>query len=333
MKKNKKKNTAAKFTKTEKNVKKTFPVLHSNPRIYIIHSVLALLNILLIIAIISVLVLIRFNSVKNISGQEINDITSFSYFLKRPDLLSSAKALIVFDASAKAPLLSKNPQLRFSPASTAKIMSALVTLEQYNPATILTVDKLTNSSDSSKMGLFIGERISVENLIYGMLLPSGGDAAEVLARNYIGGEKAFVDRMNSKAREIGLKNTHFVDPAGYEDDNYSTAYDLARLGEYALKNPLIREVVKTKKKLVFNYDKTILHNLSNLNELLDIPSVTGIKTGFTNEAEGVLVTSFEYNKKRYIMVVLGSKDRFSDTRGLIEGIIHDLKNESVYANY
>lgn len=283
---------------------------------------------LCIVAVLVLFILIQFTSVKKISGNEVSSV-NFSYFLKRPDLLSSSKALIVYDTVARVPLLSKNQSLRFSPASTVKMMTALVALENYSPDTILTVGNLSESADSSRMGLYIGEKMSVLNLLYGMLLPSGSDAAEVLADNYPGGETAFVARMNEKARLLGLSNTNFVDPSGYSDDNYATAYDLARLGAYALKNDTVRDIVKTKKVIVYNSDRTIAHNLENLNELLDIPNVTGVKTGFTNEAEGVLVTSYVKDGRTYVIVVLGSKDRFADTRQLIEGIIRDLKSEKL----
>ncbi len=161
-----------------------------------------------------------------------------------------------------------------------------------------------------------------------MLLPSGGDAADVLSQNYPGGRDAFVLKMNEKAKQLGLKNTLFVDPSGYGDDNYTNAYDLARLGAYALSSPTLANIVKNQRLTVYSADHMISHRLENLNELLQLPGVTGIKTGFTNEAEGVLVTSFLSGKKEYIIVVLRSKDRFQDTKALIEGITKDLASES-----
>lgn len=264
-------------------------------------------------------------SIENIKPSPVH----FSYFVKAPDIQAFSKALVVYDAGDKVFLLSKNPNLRFSPASTVKIMTALVALEYYDLKTVLTVYSLPENSDSSKMGLFLNEKITVLNLLYGMLLPSGSDAADVLASEFPGGKKAFVMRMNEKAKSLGLFNTHFVDPSGYEDDNYSTAYDLSRLGAYALTNSIFADIVKTRKITVYNTDNTIPHVLQNLNELLVIPGVTGIKTGFTNEAQGVLVTTFLHGKKKYVLVVLGSKDRFQDTKALIEGIINDLRLDSI----
>lgn len=268
------------------------------------------------------------NSQKLAKIPGISENISFSYFKKRPDLLSTSKALVIYDATHNNVLLSKNENLRFSPASTAKIMAALVALEHYKDEDVLAYTTQLVNADSSRMGLYIGERMTFKNLLYGMMLPSGNDAAMLLAVSYPGGESAFVKRMNEKGKEIGLKNTQFVDPAGYADENYSSGYDLALLGAYALRNKELANVVKTKEITVFDATGNIPHTLKNLNELLLIPGVNGVKTGFTNEAEGVLVSAFLHNGTQYVIVVLRSKDRFLDTRDLITGIIDDLKDES-----
>lgn len=289
---------------------------------------LSVLILGILVLIIFFAVLVEFSRLQDVKRQPGNPV-EFSYFINRPDQLSSSKALIVYDASNQVVILSKNENVRFAPASTAKIMSALVALEHYDPERVLQAGISTVSIQGSKMGLFLGEEIKVKDLIYGMMLPSGNDAAHLLASTYPGGINGFVARMNEKARELSLTNTHFIDPAGYDDDNYSTAYDLARLGAHALSNPTISEVVKTPETTVYNTAQTIPHELKNLNELLSINGVNGIKTGFTNEAEGVLVTSFFHNKKQYVIVVLRSKDRFQDTLELLTGIIEDLKSEQV----
>lgn len=295
--------------------------------LFIIFIVLLLADLILLLLAVFLYVSIYFISLKpveNVSPSRVH----FSYFEKMPDIQAFSKALAVYDVNDKVLLLSKNQSLRFSPASTAKIMTALVALSYYDPKTVLTVSSLPENPDSSKMGLFIGEKMSVLNLMYGMLLPSGSDAADVLALNYPGGEKAFVAQMNEKAKTLGLLNTYFVDPSGYGDDNYTTAYDLVRLGAYALTNATLANIVKTPEIIVYNAEETVSYDLKNLNELLTISGVTGIKTGFTNEAQGVLVTSFFHNGKSYVIVVLGSKDRFQDTKTLIEGIINDLRLDS-----
>lgn len=282
----------------------------------------------ILICIVFFAVLIQFTRLKSTARQPFNTV-EFSYFLERPDQLSSSKALIVYDATNQVTILSKNEDVRFAPASTAKIMAALVAIEHYKPETVLKADYSTVSIEGSKMGLFLGEEIKVKDLLYGMMLPSGNDAAHLLAISYPGGKSAFVSRMNEKAKELGLTNTHFIDPAGYDDDNYSTAHDMGRLGAYALSIPQFAEVVKTPEALILSNSGLISHPLKNLNELLTIPGVNGVKTGFTNEAEGVLVTSFMHNNKQYVIVVLRSKDRFQDTKELLMGIIEDLKSEQV----
>lgn len=296
--------------------------------LYISNIVLSILIVLALSSVVFLIILIQFVSLKNVSGEK-QDSINFSYFVNRPDQLSSSKALIVYDTSSHVAVLTKNENLRFAPASTAKIMTAIIAMESYRPDTVLTADYATITREGSKMGLFLNEKMTVSDLVYGMLLPSGNDAAYLLASNYPGGMKAFVKRMNEKAKELDLLNTHFVDPSGYEDENYSTAYDLARLGAKLLDYPALARVVSTKKIIIYNTDKTIPHQIQNLNELLEIPGVNGVKTGFTNEAEGVLVSSFAHMGKEYVMVVLRSKDRFQDTKELINGIINDLKNEVV----
>lgn len=313
------------FSKLKKLKKHVFKK-RKFPHFYLIFG-LCVSNVFLLVLFITLFTLIQFVSIRDIPLQKSGH-TTFSYFLKRPDLLTSSKALAVYDVNSNIFLLSKNENLRFSPASTAKIMSLLVALEYYPSDRVFTADYPAVTREGSKMGLFLGEKIAFLDLLYGVMLPSGNDAVYLLAENYPGGEKAFVSKMNEKAVELGLDNTYFVDPAGYDDENYTSAYDLSRLGAYALTNATFAQVVKTQKITIYNVEKTIPHKLQNLNELLAIPGVTGIKTGFTNEAEGVLTTSFSYNNHSYVIVVLRSQDRFQDTLELIKGITQDLKDQN-----
>ncbi|MGE5041897.1 MAG: D-alanyl-D-alanine carboxypeptidase family protein [Candidatus Levyibacteriota bacterium] len=318
--------TVSKTSSSLKKVKKNVFKKRRFPHLYLIFG-LTVLNVFLLVLFIILFTLIQFVSVRDIPVGKARQ-TTFSYFLKRPDLLTSSKALAIYDVTSNIFLLSKNENLRFSPASTAKVMSLLVALEHYPSDTVFTADYPAVTREGSRMGLFLGEKIGFLDLLYGVMLPSGNDAIYLIAENYPGGVNGFVSKMNEKALELGLDNTHFVDPAGYEDENYTTAYDLARLCAYALTNPTFAEVVKTREKTIYNVERTIPHQLKNLNELLSIPGVTGIKTGFTNEAEGVLTTSFTYNKHSYVIVVLRSQDRFQDTLELIKGITQDLKDQN-----
>lgn len=235
----------------------------------------------------------------------------------------SSRAYIIYDPETRTVVFGKNENLRFSPASSTKIMTAIIALEEYRLDDALTAINL-DKVEGSTMKLREGETITVENLLYGLMLPSGNDAAYVLASRYKGGEVGFIARMNEKAKEMNLANTRFIDPTGFSDDNYTTAYDLARLASYALKNPQLAKIVSTKNKTVTDVTGQIAHELSNLNELLGVSGVNGVKTGFTEEALGVLVSSVERAGRTYIIVVLGSDDRFIDTRNIIEQAVEKI---------
>lgn len=239
-------------------------------------------------------------------------------------LFISTPAYIVYDPEARVVIAEKNSRLRFTPASSAKIMTALVALESYKLDDILTVPSLATVEGSS-MGLFEEEKISVQSLLYGLMLPSGNDAAFTLASNFKSGYSGFVEEMNKKAKALDMNNTRFVDPAGYDDANYTTAYDMARLGALALQNDSLRKVVSTKNIIVKDETGSITHNLTNLNELLGYNGVDGIKTGFTEEAGGVLVTSLIHDHRRYIIVLFKSEDRFYDTRTIMNSIIDSIR--------
>ena len=234
--------------------------------------------------------------------------------LKKIDV--SSRAYIIYDPKTRTIVSGKNEKLRFVPASSTKIMTATIALEEYKLDDVL-IAKGLDEVEGSVMKLREEEAITAENLLFGLMLPSGNDAAHVLASHYPGGKNAFIARMNGKASELELKNTKFIDPAGFSDDNYTTAYDLARLASYALKKPKFSEIVSTKNKIVTDVTGKITHNLSNLNELLGVDGVNGVKTGFTEEALGVLVSSINKDDASYVIVVLGSNDRFFDTKNII----------------
>lgn len=234
---------------------------------------------------------------------------------------ASAAAYVVYDTSSRSVVAGKNQSLRFSPASTAKVMTAIIVLEHYKLSDYLTVPQNVYTVQGSKMNLVPGEQVSVENLLYGMLLPSGNDAAYTFAYHYPGGVVGFVNAMNDKAKQFVLPNTHFIDPAGYEDGNYTTASELARLGAIAMGNPEFAKIVKTKSIQVTNKAATHTFFLTNLNELLIYDNVLGIKTGFTNEAGGVLLTAVKKGDTIFVVSVLKSGDRFLDTRDLMNFIM------------
>ena len=248
-------------------------------------------------------------------------VSSVPLSLDLNSINASAEAYVVYDASTRTVVAGKNQNLRFSPASTAKVMTALIALDYYKLDDYLTIPASVYSAVGSKMHLVPGEEVSVRNLLYGLMLPSGNDAAYTLAYYYPGGMKGFVDEMNRKAKQLKLTNTHFVDPAGYEDENYTTASELSRLGAKAMENEELKRIVKTRYIEVTNKTNTHTFYLTNLNELLMYDNVLGIKTGFTNEAGGVLLTAIRENNTLFIVTVLKSEDRFFDTKDLMNFIM------------
>ena len=286
----------------------------------ILIPVLLFVNIFLFAAVILIHAGINKISTQTISG--LDDTYSIPYLPRQvsDQIKVGSRAYIIYDSKSRAAIIGKNEKLRFAPASSVKIMTAIIALEYYDPEQVLTAENL-NVVEGSKMKLVEGEKITVINLLYGLMLPSGNDAAYVLAQNFPGGMEAYVKKMNEKAKELDLQNTKFIDPAGYDDNNYTTAYDLARLGAYALKNPQLAKIVSTKSISVTDVSGQIIHQLVNLNELLGIEGITGIKTGFTDEAGGVLVTSYGRGDRTYIIVVLNSSDRFADTKNVIQEAI------------
>ena len=234
----------------------------------------------------------------------------------------SAQSALIIDDSSKVILFSKNPTLRFSTASTAKIMTALVALDFYKMDDVITVQ--SDNVMPFVMGFKIGERLIFSDMLYSLLLPSANDAAVAIAQNYPGGETAFVDKMNQYAHNLHLVNTHFGDPAGLLDSqNYTNALDLAELASYALKNKQFAQVVSTKQKSFTDLDGENFLIYSR-NKLLGIDGIDGVKTGYTEEAGEVLVTSKLVNGHRIIIVVMGSDDRFADTLNLLHLIFGNI---------
>ena len=226
----------------------------------------------------------------------------------------SARGAVVMDADSKVVLYSKNPDLRFSSASTVKIMTALTALDLFKLDDFLTVQDPT--VEGATLGLKSGQKITFGNLLYGLLLPSANDTALTIAQNFKS-EGEFVRKMNQNAIKFNLYNTHYEDPAGLEDDNdYTTPSDLAKLSAVAIKNETFAKIVSTKEKVITDFDGRE-YQLKNLNKLLGFEDVNGIKTGTTTGAGQVLVTSKKEGDHTIIIVIMGSSDRFADTRKLL----------------
>ncbi len=249
-----------------------------------------------------------------------------------PDI--SAKAAVVMDSDSKAVLFSKNPNLLFSLASTTKIMTALVALDFYKMKDIIKIK--TENVEGVNVGFKIGEQLLFEDILYSMLLPSGNDAALALAQNYPGEEKEFVRKMNEKAQLLHLEKTHFADAIGLEDSrDYTTPLDLARLASFALEDKIFKDIVATKTIEISDIKGKNKYLLNNLNKLLGVNGVNGIKTGYTNEAGQVLVTSKaevdnEGRKHTLIIVVMDSQDRFWDTSKILYSISENINYLSIH---
>jgi len=232
----------------------------------------------------------------------------------------TAKSVIAVDEGSSVILYQKEPDLRLSPASTTKMMSGLVAVENYRLEEILTVGKIW--VEGNKMQLVPGEQIKVEDLLLGLLVGSANDAAQVLAENFPGGMPGFVWAMNQKALEMKLDNTHFTNSVGLDEEgHFSSAKDLARLALSVIKNPIIGPMVALSEKEISDVSQTIKHSLKNTNELVGkIEGVKGVKTGWTESAGECLVVLVERNGHQIITVVLGSQSRFEETEILIDWV-------------
>lgn len=239
----------------------------------------------------------------------------------------NARIAVAYDRKSGKVIYGKNENKRTAMASTTKIMTAIVLIENADLNQTITVSAKAAGTGGSRLGLKHNDKITMKDLLYGLMLKSGNDAAVAIAENVGGSIEKFADLMNEEAKKIGLDNTHYVTPHGLDNpEHYTTAYELAKLADYALKNEIFAKVVNTK-----NYTVTINgypKNITNTNELLGyLDGVNGVKTGFTNNAGRCLVTSVNRNEFEIITVVLQAdtkKMRTTDSISLIE---------YVYKNY
>ena len=251
----------------------------------------------------------------------------------------NSRAYVVIDRKSNTVLLGKNENQKKKMASTTKIMTALVVIEHTNLSDTVEISKKAANTGGSRLGLKAGDKITVSDLLYGLMMRSGNDAAVALAEHVAGSITDFANLMNEKANSLGLSNTHFVTPHGLdEDEHYTTAYELALLSNYAMNNEIFAKIVGTK-----NYTITINgypKALTNTNELLGVLNgVYGIKTGFTNGANRCLVTCCKRSDLDIICVVLGAdtkKYRTTDSIKLIEYAFNNftyVNIEEILSNY
>ena len=230
----------------------------------------------------------------------------------------TAQAAVVLDGTTGRVLYDMGAHQRRAPASTTKIMTALLAIEHGGlDDTVVSDVDATTMIGSSVMGLRPGVPITVRDLLYGLMLPSGNDAAVVLAEHDGGSVAAFVDEMNRKAQELGLQDTHFANPHGLDSpDHYSSAYDLARLARVAMANPTFAQIVGTQWWHLAPPSDYDLHNGNSM--LQTYPGADGVKIGWTEAAGWTLVASATRDGHRLFAVVLNSTDRDADASALLD---------------
>lgn len=245
----------------------------------------------------------------------------------------TGQGAFALDLDSGVVLFEKNPDLRLLPASTTKIFTALVALDHYSLDQVLEVKDI--GVDGQRMNLVRGEKIRVRDLLYGLLVFSANDAAEVLAVNFPGGRDSFIRAMNLKAKELNLENTLLSDPSGLKtNDHFTSARDLVMVASVAMRHPFFRAVVGTREALVSSADDKIVHRLRNINELVGkIDGVLGVKTGWTPDSKENLVTYIEKDNKRVMLAILGSQDRFGETKSLIDWIFSSYKWKKIQPSY
>ncbi len=293
--------------------------------------------------IVSLLILIILILVPVFSFATENASVQNAIELEKSSLNIYANNAILIEENTGDILYEKNAYEKLYPASTTKILTAILVLENCYLNEIVTVSQSALDavpSGYTRAKLQANEQFSVQELLYIMLIPSANDAANVLAEHVAGSISAFADLMNKKAKEIGLINSHFTNPSGIHDENlYTTPYDLAILARYAMNIDLFKEIVKTTS---YTVPSTSIHPaedriLKNSNLLLDPNNkdyyyeyATGIKTGFTDEAGNCLVASAKKNDIEFIAVCLkeksnqnGLREKFSDCKTLLDFAIRN----------
>ena len=232
----------------------------------------------------------------------------------------SARSAVVMDMASGRILYSHNKDEKLGMASTTKIMTAICALEYGDPEMTVTISKTASGVEGSSMYLRVGEKLKLIDLIYGLMLVSGNDAATAIAESVSGSVEEFSVLMNKKAFEIGAFNTSFTNPHGLSDKNhYTTASDLAKITAYAMKNPLFQEIVKSKSKKLPQNEGGMPRYLVNHNKFLSMyDGCVGVKTGFTKATGRCLVTAAERNNMTLISVTLNAPDDWRDHKELLD---------------
>ena len=234
----------------------------------------------------------------------------------------SAKAAVLIEASSGDVVFEKNADIRLPMASTTKIMTAVAALENHSPDAVVTVNEKACGVEGSSVYLKPGEKLTMEELLYALLLESANDAAAAIAYEVSGDIPSFAALMNETAAKIGLTDSHFMNPHGLDcEGHYTTAHDLAKLTAYALQNEKFREIVSTyKHNIPYPGEESggvrVLLNHNKLLKLCD--DVIGVKTGFTKKSGRCLVSAAERDGVCLIAVTLNAPDDWNDHRTMLE---------------
>lgn len=245
---------------------------------------------------------------------------------------TSARSAILMDMDSNKILYEKNINEQRSVASISKIMTAVVAIESGKLDDKVTIGREINTAYGSGIYIKEGEVLTLRDLLYGLMLRSGNDAAIQIANTVGGSMENFVKMMNDTAKSIGMKNTNFINSSGLENDkgegNTSTSYDMALLMSYAMKNEVFKKIVSTQKKVVkTNYKTYVWYNKNKL--LKNYKFCTGGKTGFTEKARRTLVTTASKDNMNFVVVTLNDPNDFSDHLNLYEEYFKKYKSYKV----
>lgn len=237
-----------------------------------------------------------------------------------PAPVVQAASAIIYDLGTGKILYEKNAYRSRYVASLTKLMTAVVARENYQLDESVIISRTASEQPAAKVWLRAGEQISVRGLLAGALIESGNDAAYALAEHF-GKIEDFVAQMNTKAKMLGLKNTHFSNPVGFDSpNNYSSAYDLAILSSYVLRDPVLREIAETQRLEIFDTSGNISHKLLSTNILFNsYLDIRGLKTGSTKDAGECLAAVARTPEGRNILaIVLASPNRFQEAKSMLE---------------
>ncbi|MBP2645781.1 MAG: Serine-type D-Ala-D-Ala carboxypeptidase [Firmicutes bacterium] len=233
----------------------------------------------------------------------------------------SAEASVLIDAKTGKVLFGKEQHKVMYPASTTKMMTLLLALEKGNLSSTVIVSPRAARCEESSLGLQAGDQLSLRQMVTGMMVVSGNDAAEAVAEHVGGSIEGFAAMMNEKAQQLGLENTHFSNPHGLPDpvNHYSTAMDLATIAAYGLKNPDFARIVSLREyDFTFNNRPGVHHVVTTNRFLKTFPGATGVKTGYTEAAGDCLVASAKRGNVELIAVLLNDDERWEDAANLME---------------